>query len=470
MTSVGETLGWSVRVDARIRRPIPATADAGAVAAMFGLTGCQEETLYDQFPLEIKPGMIVVVAGPSGAGKSVLLREVARQVPGARWLGAEQLARCESSAVDVLAGGGLSARLAMLSRCGLAEATALVTSARLLSGGQRARLALARAFHAAGQSRRAELVIADEFCSCLDFRTARSLCRRVRRLVTDSNLAILAATPRPELVPDLQPDLVILKPLGAAASVLTGPSRPRADAVRRWPIVRGTIRDYHELAGFHYLAGPPACHKRVYVVRRPPAGRGRRWREAAAADLAAVLVVSPPLLAVRGRNVATGGRYSGRDRREATGRLNREMECISRVIVHPTYRGSGLAERLVLHALATAETPLVEALAAMGRVHPFFERAGMTPTHLAPDAVSRRVLAAAEAVGLTAADVTAVAPVRKLLSRRRGKAAATLGRELDRCIARAFSPDRLRRLDDPLAEICRRTARQYVYYLADLGR
>ena len=136
----------------------------------------------------------------------------------------------------------------------------------------------------------------------------------------------------------------------------------------------------------------------------------------------------------------------------------------------PTYRGSGLAERLVRHALATAETPFVEALAAMGRVHPFLERAGMTPTHLEPDAVSRRVFAAAEAVGLTSADVAVVAPVRKLLSRRSGKAAARFRHELDRCISRAYSPDRLRRIDDPLAEICRRTARQYVYYLADLGR
>jgi ABC-type ATPase with predicted acetyltransferase domain len=278
----------------------------------------------------------------------------------------------------------------MLSRCGLAEATALVAPARSLSGGQQARLALARVLHSARLSGRAELVIADEFCSVLDLDTARGLCRRVRRLVTRSSLGFLVATARPELVPDLQPDLVILKPLGAPARLLDAPRRARRDEVLRWPISRGTIRDYHELAGFHYLAGPPACHKRVYVVRRPHTGRYRRWRDLASADLAAVLVVSPPLLTVRGRNIATAGRYSGGDRREAIRRLNREMECISRVIVHPTYRGSGLAERLVRHALATAQTPFVEALAVMGRVHPFFEKAGMTATYVEPDRVRRR--------------------------------------------------------------------------------
>ncbi len=382
--------GWSVLVSARIRRPIPASNDAGAVAAMFGLSGCQEETLYDQFPLDIKPGMIVVVTGPSGAGKSVLLREVARQVGGARSLAAEQLAACDIPAVDVLEGGSLAGRLEMLSRGGLAEATALVTPARFLSGGQQARLALAGVLHAARLSGQAELVIADEFCSALDIHTARGLCRRVRKLVTGSGLAILAATPRPELVSDLRPDLVILKPLGAPVCLLEPPRRASLDQVRRWPISRGTIRDYHELAGFHYLAGPPACHKRVYVVRRPHSGRRCRWRDLAGADLAAVLVISPPLLTVRGRDIATAGRYSDSDCREATSRLNREMECISRVIVHPTYRGSGLAERLVRHALATAQTPFVEALAAMGRVHPFFEKAGMAPTFLEPDSARRR--------------------------------------------------------------------------------
>jgi GNAT superfamily N-acetyltransferase len=96
--------------------------------------------------------------------------------------------------------------------------------------------------------------------------------------------------------------------------------------------------------------------------------------------IAGLLVVSPPALNCRGRNVATGGRYVTPvdGRRQAACRLNREIECISRVIVHPLYRGLGLARRLVRHALATAETPHVEALAAMGKLHPLFERAGMS--------------------------------------------------------------------------------------------
>jgi len=467
MASASRFPAWSVCVNSKIRRPIPRCPDAERVAAMFGLCDEEIETLYEQFPLEIAPGEIVAVTGPSGAGKSVLLREVARQVPRARWLRPDALARSDMPAVSALGGGDLAQRLGILARCGLAEALALITPAGYLSGGQLVRLALAEALHAALRSGRPELVIADEFGSCLDATTARILCRQIRKLVTGSPVAVLLATPCPELIPYLKPDQVVLKPLRRPARTLPGPSTGGGGLLpHRWRIERGTIRDYDKLACFHYLSGPPACHKRVYVIRPPGSAARRRWRDAAGAELAGVLIVSPPLPNVRGRNIATAGRYAGPDRAAALGLLNAEVECLSRVIVHPTYRGCGLAARLVRHALATAETPLVEALAAMGRIHPFLERAGMTPFHLPPEEQASRLLSAAEVVGLTPDELTAVQPVKKLLARRGSPKAAFLKRELDRCIRRTFSRGQLRRLADPIAAMCRRTARRYVYYLA----
>jgi hypothetical protein len=53
------------------------------------------------------------------------------------------------------------------------------------------------------------------------------------------------------------------------------------------------------------------------------------------------------------------------------------VSTISRVIIHPKYRGIGLGEKLVHDTLPQAGTPDVEAIAVMAKYNPFFEKAGM---------------------------------------------------------------------------------------------
>lgn len=363
--------GFCATVRAEVRRTIARRPEAAHVAKLLGLADPHTETLYDGLEVRIRPGEIFAVTGPSGAGKTVLLEAVLRQNPTALRLDAAR-AGLRAPAACALRGGTRAQRLRQLARCGLADAAALVTPAGSLSGGQRHRLALARMLHAA--SRRAEptLAVADEFCTPLDTPTARVLCMGIRRWIRRSRVALLVATPRAELLDALRPDRVLRKPLGGPASIETPVWRGRAPGPHRWPVRRGTLLDYDALAAFHYLAARPAAHKRVYVVRTDPA----EVRLGGPA-VAAVLVVGPPLRNCRGRNAALGERYLCPDRRAALAKLNADIECISRVIVHPVYRGCGLAVRLVRHALATARTPYVEALAAMGDLHAFFRRAGM---------------------------------------------------------------------------------------------
>jgi ABC-type lipoprotein export system ATPase subunit/GNAT superfamily N-acetyltransferase len=453
---------WRFRIDLVFARRLHLHADAGRLAAMFGLRDGEVETLYDGFELAMRPGQIVAVVGPSGAGKSMLLDRVAAQEGGAIVLD-DCLARIRRSrrrpSVAMLTGGSLGERLDTLSRCGLAEAAVLAAPGSTLSGGQLFRLALAVALHAARRSPRPSLVVADEFAAALDELTATTLCRQIRKLVAGSRAALLLATPRAELLAPLRPDQVIVKPLGGAPWARR-PRRSARSSQPTWRIVRGSMADYGELARFHYIAGPPAAHKRVYVVPAPDR------RAVGGPRAAAVLVVSPPLANVRGRNIATGGRYCGSDRSAAMGLLNREMECISRVIVHPIFRGCGLAVRMVKRAIADADTPLVESLAAMGAVHPLFVKAGMTAWPLPLDAHASRLLSAAEAVGLRVGDLPAVAPVRRLLARKRTRAARFLRREIELAASEMFQPGEWSRLTDVVAETCRRAARQYVYYLA----
>ena len=379
--------GWDIPVSVRIERCADgADPRAAAVREAFGFEFASAvEVLYEGFHLRLRAGEVVAVVGPSGCGKTTLLRAVAAAVPEAIVVDPARLARSAKPAVAVVK-GDLPARLEILSRCGLAEAGVLVTPARRLSGGQRHRLALAVAIARAVRAGGPRLVLIDEFASTLDATTAEVLAGQIPRLARRFGLGMVVATVRQHLLGLLRPAAVVVKPLGEPPRVVRvaradaeeglfspGPARPRD-----WPIVAGTIRDYRALGRFHYVAGPPAAHKRVWVVPVPSG-----LRRLGDPVLAAVLVVSPPVLNCRGRNLATGGRFLIRravetDRRLAAALLNAELECISRVVVHPTYRGCGLAVRLVRHALATAATPLVEALATMGAVHPFFERAGMT--------------------------------------------------------------------------------------------
>jgi hypothetical protein len=161
----------------------------------------------------------------------------------------------------------------------------------------------------------ARAVIADEFCSVLDDQTAQVLCRQARKLIAGSGLALIVAMPRSALLEHLRPDVVVYKPTGSQPRV-DRPAWPDDDQKELFTIEQGRLADYRMLEQFHYLSGPPALHKRVYVARPiSPAGD-------ASALLAGVLIVSPPLSCVAGRNAATAGRYQLATRRESLALLN----------------------------------------------------------------------------------------------------------------------------------------------------
>lgn len=177
-----------------------------------------------------------------------------------------------------------------------------------------------------------------------------------------------------------------------------------ADALTLRP---GSIGDYHTLAAHHYRASRPATINRIFTLEHhQPTVVGRYLNRQDEKQTVAVLVESMPTLRCQLRDHALPGRYGEHLSQRARAQLiNNEIRCISRVIVDPRWRGLGLAVRLVRHALTTATTPYTEALAAMGRVHPFFEKAGMTPYERPPHATDTRLIAALERVNITPLDL-----------------------------------------------------------------
>jgi GNAT superfamily N-acetyltransferase len=134
----------------------------------------------------------------------------------------------------------------------------------------------------------------------------------------------------------------------------------------------GTASDYRTLARFHYVAAAPASFNLVCAIDYIPGPARRR--------IIAVGVLSYPSLNCRPREDALRLGKVPREWRWAY--LNRHLRTISRVIVHPQFRGIGLATATVRFLIQQCPTTHIEAISRLALHHPLFERAGMD--HLSP--------------------------------------------------------------------------------------
>lgn len=223
----------------------------------------------------------------------------------------------------------------------------------------------------------------------------------------------------------------------------------------------GSLTDYAALAEHHYLRGRPVTATRVLTLVDTAAGPAERFASVGGRQrVAAVLVESLPALGCKLRDVALPGRYTGwSDRRDAARLINAELRCISRVVVDPQWRGLGLAVRLVREAIDTMTTPYLEALAAMGRVHPFFKLAGMREYRRPPHRRDQRLIDALAAANLEPWALADRARLRRAL-KVGDTSAAQLSDELARWAGRRLS------FDEQLAAARSALLCEPAYYLA----
>ncbi len=163
-----------------------------------------ERTVLDGVDLDVAPGEVLVLQGPSGAGKSTLLRCLVRLVEPAG--GVVALDAIDVSQAPVMLPGTVADNLryanagltgaaleGALTQAGLAAAFA-DRPAAALSGGERARVALARAL-----ARGPEVLLLDEPSAALDATTAQHIAATIRSLAR-AGLGICVATHDPALV------------------------------------------------------------------------------------------------------------------------------------------------------------------------------------------------------------------------------------------------------------------------------
>jgi len=137
-------------------------------------------------------------------------------------------------------------------------------------------------------------------------------------------------------------------------------------------VVRGGVGDYERLGSFHYRGGGLGPFAAIFALRAE-----RCLARRAGVKTVGVIVYTMPSIGLELRNAATGNFFSGFDKVTRLSLINKNIRCISRVVIEPRFRGLGLASRLVRKTMARMGVAIVEAMAVMGAVNPFFERAGM---------------------------------------------------------------------------------------------
>jgi hypothetical protein len=159
---------------------------------------------------------------------------------------------------------------------------------------------------------------------------------------------------------------------------------------KKLKIVPGNIKDYKALASYHYRDGKLGPYTNIFTLK----GDSVQLKNAG------VIVYTTPRPALELRSVATGNAFIGFDRSTQLALVNKYIRCISRVIIEPRLRGLGLAVRLVHDTMPLLNVPIIEAMAVMGHINPFFEKAGMKAYTAKMPASCIRLIEAMSLVGI----------------------------------------------------------------------
>jgi len=146
----------------------------------------------------------------------------------------------------------------------------------------------------------------------------------------------------------------------------------RCSILRKLKIEAGDINDYKQLARYHYRHSKLGPYSSIFAIKAD------RMPGLLQKQTIGVIVYAMPAMAVEMRNVALGGILNHISQRDKLSFINQNIRNISRVVIEPRFRGLGLATKLIRETLPLVNVPIVEALAVMGHVNPFFEKAGMT--------------------------------------------------------------------------------------------
>jgi len=325
-----------------------------AEAFGLGLDDEKEQTLLRDFEVRLHEGDVVYITGESGSGKSILLRALREDLGEEAVDISEITVDTEKPIIDTI-GATFRDALSLLSRVGLNDAYLFLRRYPELSDGQKYRYRIAKLIDSGKK-----FWLADEFCSTLDRTTAAVVAYNIQKQARRSGATLIVATSHTDLAEDLNPSTTIRKGWGEQVTATYAENReaPTCTAARDITIREGTRQDYARLSALHYRDARLPVPLKIYAAEKN-------------GETVGVIAYSYPSIRAAGRKKAVG--YS-----PTVEELNRDWMLISRVIVHPLYRTTGLGARLIRDTFHIVGRRHVELIAVMAEYNPFAEKAGMT--------------------------------------------------------------------------------------------
>jgi ABC-type lipoprotein export system ATPase subunit len=339
-----------------------------AVCEAFGLgvDESQHFVVFDDFSLDFNRGDLICITGDSGGGKSLLLGAFRRYF-GEEAICLDELEVDPEETLVEGVGKDVAEAIKILSFCGLNDAFLFLRKYKELSEGQKYRYKLAKLIDHEDKS----VWIVDEFCATLDRVMARVVAFLLQKVARRMRKTVVIASTHSDFLDDFQPDVLVRKGYERDVEVTEFSNRlERCTIYNDVQVKKGCIEDYHKLSRFHYRS---KSHEEFDGLRARDC-----FKLLFNGELIGVIVYCHSYLNLKPRNMVFGKRYvfTPGDIQKAN-LINEEIARISRVVIHPKFRGIALGAYLVKETMPKVDAKVIEALAVMARYNPFFEKAGM---------------------------------------------------------------------------------------------
>jgi ABC-type transport system involved in cytochrome c biogenesis ATPase subunit/GNAT superfamily N-acetyltransferase len=362
----GETLTLKLNVEFSTKAEVTERTLAVCEAFGLGVDEAKHFVIFDNFSLDFRKGDLVFVTGDSGGGKTLLLRAF-KNYFGEEAVSLDDLQVDPEETLVEGVGKDVKEAIEILSLCGLNDAFLFLRRFKELSDGQKYRYKLAKLVDRKDKA----VWLVDEFCASLDRVMARVVAYLFQKVARKLGRTVVVATTHDDLLEDFQPDIVVRKGFEGDVEVIRDEVKPqRCSILEKVRVEKGSLEDYEKLERFHYRSKGEKEQESLRIRDC--------YRLLYGDSLIGVIVYSMSYLNLKPRNMVFGDRYVYTPGDLYKARLiNEEIARISRVVIHPKFRGIGLGEYLVKETLPKVNARVVEVLAVMAKYNPFFEGAGM---------------------------------------------------------------------------------------------